>query len=258
MKKKDKSSKGNDKFKILEAPNEPLINYRGIKFSSKTDMIIYDNQNFVNDYMKWIKIQAFKLYYDKKYYIQCLYIKNSNAINKREVLIYSQNFNSNFASILPFLIDLSNYLRINIITYQYNNKEKESMNYLDINLVYNYLNKLEYVRSIILLGLSVGNKINMNIVLSKANLYPKTKLKAMILISPTWDYNLASLKNLKNSTSIKNENEKFFKNINLYNIPVFIIHGKKDSTVKYFLSMSFMQQIKKNWNGIQKTGLILI
>ena len=95
MKKKDKSSKGNDKFKILESPNEPLINYRGIKFSSKTDIIIYDNQNFVNDYMKWIKIQAFKLYYDKKYYIQCLYIKNSNAINKREILIFSQSFRTN-------------------------------------------------------------------------------------------------------------------------------------------------------------------
>ena len=140
MKKKDKSSKGNDKFKILEAPNEPLINYRGIKFSSKTDIIIYDNQNFVNDYMKWIKIQAFKLYYDKKYYIQCLYIKNSNAINKREILIFSQSFRTNFASVLPFLIDLSNYLKINIITYQYNRKDKESMNYLDINLVYTYLN----------------------------------------------------------------------------------------------------------------------
>jgi len=258
MKKKDKknnkSSLGEDDYKILVSPNEPLINYRGIKFSTRTDIIIYKNQSFVNDNLKWINTQAFKLYYDKKYYIQCLYIKNSNAINKREVLIYSQNFNSNFASILPFLIDLSNYLRINIITYQYNNKEKESMNYLDINLVYNYLNKLEYVRSIILLGLSVGNKINMNIVLSKTNLYPKTKLKAMILISPTWVYNLASLKNLKNSTAIKNENEKFFKNINLYNIPVFIIHGKKDSTVKYFLSMSFMQQIKKKLEWYPKNG----
>ena len=258
MKKKDKknnkSSLGEDDCKILVSPNEPLINYRGIKFSTRTDIIIYKNQSFVNDNLKWINTQAFKLYYDKKYFIQCLYIKNSNAINKREVLIYSQNFTSNFASILPFLIDLSNYLRINIITYQYNNKEKESMNYLDINLVYNYLNKLEYVRSIILLGLSVGNKINMNIVLSKANLYPKTKLKAMILISPTWVYNLASLKNLKNSTSIKNENEKFFKNINLYNIPVFIIHGKKDSTVKYFLSMSFMQQIKKKLEWYPKNG----
>ena len=253
-KKNKKSSLGKDDYKILVAPNEPLINYRGIKFSTKKDIIIYKNQSFVQDNLKWINTLAFKLYYDKKYYIQCLYIKNSNAINKREVLIFSQNFKTNFASILPFLIDLSNYMRLNIITYQYNNKEKESMNYLDINLVYNYLNKLEYVRSIILMGLSIGNKINMNIVLSKANLYPKTKLKAMILISPTWVYDLANLKNMKNSTPIKSENEKFFKNINLYNIPVFIIHGKKDSIVKYFLSMSFMQQIKKKLEWYPKNG----
>ena len=254
MKKKDKSSKGNDKFKILEAPNEPLINYRGIKFSSKTDIIVYDDQNFVNDYMKWIKIQAFKLYYDKKYYIQCLYIKNSNAINKREILIFSQSFRTNFGSVLPFLIDLSNYLKINIITYQYNRKDKESMNYLDINLVYTYLNKLEFVRSIILMGLSLGNKMNMNIVLSKTNLYPKTKLKAIILISPTWVYNLADIKNLKNSNKLKAENEKFIKNVNLYNIPVFIIHGKQDTTVKYFLSMSYSQQIKKKSEWFPKNG----
>ena len=94
----------------------------------------------------------------------------------------------------------------------------------------------------------------MNIYLSKANLYPKAKIKAMILISPTWVYNLADLKNLKNSNKLKAENDKFLKNINLYNIPVFIIHGKKDTTVKYFLSMSYSQQIKKKSEWFPKNG----
>ena len=128
------------------------------------------------------------------------------------------------------------------------------MNNLDINVVYNYLYKLEFVRSIILMGLSLGNKINMNIYLSKANLYPKAKIKAMILISPTWVYNLADIKNLKNSNKLKAENDKFLKNINLYNIPVFIIHGKKDTTVKYFLSMSYSQQIKKKSEWFPQNG----
>ena len=154
-KKNNKSSFGSDKFEILTDPNEPLINYRGIKFSSKNDIIRYKNQFYVNNYMKWINVQAFKLYYDKKVYVQCLYIKNTNAINKREILLFSQSFRANFGSVLPFLIDLSNYLKINIITYQYNNKEKEMMNNLDINVVYNYLYKLEFVRSIILMGLSL-------------------------------------------------------------------------------------------------------
>jgi fermentation-respiration switch protein FrsA (DUF1100 family) len=104
------------------------------------------------------------------------------------------------------------------------------------------------------MGLSVGNKINMNLILSKVNLYPKTKIKAIILISPTWVYNLADLKHLKNSVKIKNDVDKFIKNVNLYNIPVFIIHGKKDTTVKYFLSLSFSQQIKKKSEWFPKNG----
>ena len=241
-------------YQILEAPNQPLINYRGFKFSTKTDLIIYRNQHYVNYYLKWITIQSFKLYYNKQYYVQCLYIKNINAINKREVLLFSQSFFTNFATVIPFLIDLSNNLKINIITYQYNNQEKESMNYLDVNLVFNYLNKLDFVKSIILLGLSVGNKINMNIILSKTNLYPKTKIKAIILISPTWVYNLTDLKNLKNSNKIKADVDKFLKNVNLYNIPVFVIHGKKDNKVKYFLSLSFLQQFKKKCEWFPKNG----
>ena len=256
MKKNDNKQQSTDQedFAIITSPNEPLINYRGLKFSTKTDLIVYKNQHFVNYNLKWMNVQTFKLYYDKKYYIQCLYIKNLNALNKREIIIFSQTFATNFSTILPFLIDLSNYLRINIITYQYNNKEKESMNYLDINLIYNYLDKLLFVKNIILMGLSVGNKINMNLILSKVNLYPKTKIKAIILISPTWVYNLADLKHLKNSVKIKNDVDKFIKNVNLYNIPVFIIHGKKDTTVKYFLSLSFSQQIKKKSEWFPKNG----
>lgn len=255
MKKKDNiPTLGNEDFKILNAPKEPLVRYRGLKFSTKADLIIYKNQSFVTDYLKWINVQAFKLYFDTKYFIQCLYIKNANAINKREIIIFSQSFNTNFYTILPFLIDLSNYLRISIITYQYTNKEKENNNYVDINLVYTYLNKVDFVKSIILLGLSVGNKINMDIVLSKINLYPKTKLRAIILISPTWVYNLDDLKKLKNNSSIKSQNDKFIKNTNLYEIPVFIIHGKKDNTVKYFLSMSYSQQIKKRSEWFPKNG----
>jgi hypothetical protein len=94
----------------------------------------------------------------------------------------------------------------------------------------------------------------MNIILSKTNLYPKTKIKAIILISPTWVYNLTDLKNLKNSNKIKADVDKFLKNVNLYNIPVFVIHGKKDNKVKYFLSLSFLQQFKKKCEWFPKNG----
>ena len=48
--------------------------------------------------------------------------------------------------------------------------------------------------------------------------------------------------------------DKFLRNVNLYNIPVFIIHGKKDAKVKYFLSLSFSQQIKKKFEWFPKNG----
>jgi hypothetical protein len=98
MKKNDNKQQSTDQedFAIITSPNEPLINYRGLKFSTKTDLIVYKNQHFVNYNLKWMNVQTFKLYYDKKYYIQCLYIKNLNALNKREIIIFSQTFATNF------------------------------------------------------------------------------------------------------------------------------------------------------------------
>ena len=52
--------------------------------------------------------------------------------------------------------------------------------------------------------------------------------------------------------SLQDAEDKFIRNVNLYNIPVFIIHGKKDTKVKYFLSMSFSQQIQKKLEWFTK------
>ena len=173
----DREYLGKEEYTILKSPNDPLIKYKGVKFSTKADLFIYKNQNYVNDNMKWLDIQTFKLFYDSKYSLQCLYIKNANSKNKSQIMIYSQCFLTNFVSSLPFLIDLSNYLKINIITYEYNNKDKETSNYLDINILFNYLYKIEFINSIILLGLSTGNIINMDVLLSKIFWKLKSKLK---------------------------------------------------------------------------------
>ena len=64
MKKKDnKTSLGLEEYKILVSPDEPLVKYRGLKFATKTDIIIYKNQSWVNANIKWINVQAFKLYF---------------------------------------------------------------------------------------------------------------------------------------------------------------------------------------------------
>ena len=173
----DREYLGKEEYTILKTPNDPLINYKGLKFSIQADLFSYKNQNYINDNMKWIEIQSFKIHYDKKYTVQCLYIKNINSINKNQVILYSQCFYTNFATSLPFLVDLSNYLRVNIITYEYNNKDKKDYNYLDVNILYNYLFKIEFINNIILMGLSIGNNINMNVALSKINYNLKYKLK---------------------------------------------------------------------------------
>ena len=249
----DREYLGKEEYTILKTPNDPLIKYKGFKFSTQADLFIYKNQNFIQDNMKWIEIQTFKLYYDKKYHIQCLYIKNKNSINKTEIVLYSQCFYTNFASSLPFMIDLSNYLKVNIITYEYNNKDKKDSNYYDINILYNYLSKIEFLKSILLLGLSIGNKINMSIMLSKINMNSKNKIKAFILISPTWVYDLKMLTS-HNSSSSKEDINGFIDEVNKYNIPIFIIHGKQDLEVKYFLSISYSFKIKNKFEWNPKNG----
>jgi 6-pyruvoyl-tetrahydropterin synthase len=53
-----------------------------------------------------------------------------------------------------------------------------------------------------------------------------------------------------NSSSTKGDVNDFIDEVNKYNIPIFIIHGKQDLEVKYFLSMSYSFKIqnKCEWN----------
>ena len=74
-----------------------------------------------------------------------LYIKNSNSLDKTQIIIYNQCFYTNFASILPFLFDLLSLSKINIIIYEHNNQEYI---YLDINILYNYLHTIEFFKNI--------------------------------------------------------------------------------------------------------------
>jgi hypothetical protein len=155
---------------------------------------------------------------------------------------------------LPFLVDLSNNLKVNIITYEYTNKNKEQSNYYDINILYNYLYRIEFIKSIILLGFSTGNIINMNIMSSKINSKFISKIKAYIFISPTWVYDTTNLKKSKNDNNTKGVLSTFFDTVNQLNIPVFIIHGQKDKKIKYFLSISFSQKINNKYEWYPKNG----
>lgn len=240
----DKNFLGKSDYTILNSPNNPLITYKGCNFSTKADLFIYKNQNFIQR-MLWVEIQTFKLYYNKKEFVQCLYIKNDNSKNKNEVILFSQCFYTNFSRTLPFLVDLSNYLRVNIITYEYTNVSNKDSVYKDLSIIFTYLYKIKFIESIILLGLSIGNKINMSLLDDnniKLGLGNNNKIKAIIFISPTWVYDVRSLRNIKKFSWLKKPLNAFFDRVNLLKIPIFIIHGKGDNNVKYFLSIAFSQK----------------
>ena len=236
---------GLETYNILEKPNEPLINYKNSNFQTKKDLFIVKDKNYININMKWIKIESFKLFYMSKY-IQCLNIKNINAKNEKKLILFSQCSLSNLGSIFPFLLDLSNHLKINILTYEYTNNKDEAQCYTDINVLYCYLSKLSTITDIILMGLSIGNIINMNIIISKI-IKKLDKIKSFIMISPTWKYNYVdrSIKHKNGATdNLKKSLNIFFSTINSQQIKIFLIHGKQDFYVKYFLTLSLSQRIE--------------
>ena len=236
---------GLETYNILEKPNEPLINYKNSNFQTKKDLFIVKDKNYININMKWIKIESFKLFYMNKY-IQCLNIKNINTKNEKKLILFSQCSLSNLGSIFPFLLDLANHLKINILTYEYTNNQDEGQCYTDINVLYCYLSKLSTITDIILMGLSIGNIINMNIIISKI-IKKLDKIKSFIMISPTWKFNYVERRiKYKNGASdnYKKSLNIFFSTVNSKKIKIFLIHGKQDFYVKYFLTLSLSQRIE--------------
>ena len=242
-------------FKIIEIPNESIVDYKNSNFHTKKDNFIFKDKKYINNNMKWIKIESFKLIFMNNY-IQCLNIKNKNTKNENRLVLFSQSSYTNLGSTLPFLLELSNYLKINILTYEYsNNKDEKQMN-TDINILFCYLNKITSISEIILMGLSIGNIINMNIIISK--IHKKiNKIKSFIMISPTWKYNYVGevIKNKKGGINkLKRALNTFFTTVNEQKINMFLIHGKQDNYVKYFLTLSLSQRIEYLSEWYPKNG----
>ena len=242
-------------FKIIEIPNESIVDYKNSNFHTKKDNFIFKDKKYINNNMKWIKIESFKLIFMNNY-IQCLNIKNRNTKNENKLVLFSQSSYTNLGSTLTFLLELSNYLKINILTYEYsNNKDEKQMN-TDINILFCYLNKITSISEIILMGLSIGNIINMNIIISK--IHKKiNKIKSFIMISPTWKYNYVGevIKNKKGGINkLKRALNTFFTTVNEQKINMFLIHGKQDNYVKYFLTLSLSQRIEYLSEWYPKNG----
>ena len=233
------------KYKISEIPNEPIICYKNTNYSTKKNLFIYDDKEYIDINMKWIKIQGFKLYTTQKY-IQCLHIKNNNSKHSNKIILFNQSSYSNLASILPFLLELSNYLKMNLITYEYTIKSDEKQCIYDAKILFIYLNKITTISEIILMGLSIGNIMNMNITASKLN-KDNCKIKSIIMINPIWKFSYISerLKNKEEEAinKLKKSLKIFFLTANNKNINIFLIHGKEDEFSQYNLTLSFSKDI---------------
>jgi len=252
---KDIQSIGLEDYKIVDIPNEPVINYKNSKFQTKKELFLFKNKELINKYMRWINIETFKLLYTDNH-IQCLHIKNKNTKNENKLILFSQSNFTNLGSILPFLLELSNYLKINILTYEYTNNNSEKLCNTDITVLFCYLNKIKTISEIILMGISIGNIINMNIISSEI-IKKVNKIKAFIMISPTWKFNYVSdtIKNKKiGINKVKNLFNVFFTVVNKEKINIFLIHGKQDYYVKYFLTLSFSQRIDYLTEWYPKNG----
>lgn len=198
--------------------------------------------------MKWIEIKSFKLK-KKRRTLQCLHIKNKNAKNNKNIILFSQSQKTNLGTILPRLIDISNFFKISIITYEYTNCINQSKVIEDCNLLYDYLTKIDSISSIYLMGISMGTFANFSVISEKS-----TKINNIIAISPTWVFTPMILRSSEESNKAKKEINQIFELINRFNIPVLVVHGKKDNYVKYLLSLSLTRRINKVMEWYPKDG----
>ncbi len=149
-------------YKVEKYPNSIKKKVKGKNIILSQKKLINENYSYSKIY-PWIKIVSFKLTTDNDKKFFCIKIKNKNSKDKNKVIIFSNGESSNVCGMIPFLIDLSSYLRINILAYEYpeideniNLQEKEE-ELLEITMsIITYTYSLPKYKSIILMGYSTG------------------------------------------------------------------------------------------------------
>ena len=240
-----------DSCKIIKVDNSTKTDFEKINITYEENLIEYPNNNIISIF-HWLNIKFFTLtLIEKKNLttIQCVYIENKNSIFKNKIIIFNQGENTNIASILPFLIDLSSYLKCNIISYEYikqinkkiNINEQKDESVKSEKIVLAYLNNLPNVKEIDFICFSFGVYVNIITLkdLKTSNIIKK--INSITIISPIWYKMIESNKrNFMNSLL----NSEMFKNYLNIKIPNLIIHGKEDKYFKYMLSMSLSKRLE--------------
>ncbi len=240
-----------DLYQIIKIDNSNKTDFEKIKVTYEENSIEYPNNNIISIF-HWLNIKFFTLtLIEKKNLttIQCVYIENKNSIFKNKIIIFNQGENTNIASILPFLIDLSSYLKCNIISYEYikqinkkiNANESKDESVKKEKIVLAYLNSLPYIKEIDFICFSFGVYINIIVLKDLRKSKIIKKINSITVISPIWYKMIES--NKRNFMNTLLNSEMFQNYINLKN-PNLIIHGKEDKFFKYMLSMSISKRLE--------------
>ena len=119
-----------DLYQIIKIDNSNKTDFEKINVTYEENSIEYPNNNIISIF-HWLNIKYFTLTLQEKKIVtpvQCVYIENKNTIFKNKIIIFNQGENTNISSIIPFLIDLSSFLKCNIITYEYIKQINKKLN----------------------------------------------------------------------------------------------------------------------------------
>ena len=166
------------------------------------------------------------------------------------------------------MISLCTDLKINILTFEYRKLSHETSTLIkeqelikDAILVTTYVSLLDRITQIDLMGVSVGSFLILSTLpeqMKYKNKKFKDKLKHIIAIAPTWVFTPEFLRKSQSNRLIKSvakqKTDKIIESLKTLQLPTLIVHGKKDYTVKYLLSISICAKLPNVLEWYPKNG----
>ncbi len=250
------------KYKITKPDNSTKQQLKGTRIQISERIIENDYYNYSRKY-PWIKMKCFELIQPKEKYI-CISITNKNTKNPKKIIIFSNGEMSNICGMLPILVDLSSYLKLNIITYEYPKTnpnqgitKKEKDMFECALTVTSYIYASPKYESFVLMGYSIGVYLNYKIIEVLVNKTKKfvSKLKNVINISPMWCFDSSYTKKIFHNRKYSSFISNLIKNTNLkLSISTFVSHGVKDNKIGYMISMTICSRLNFVYEWYPKEG----
>ena len=250
-------------YTLSKFPNSTKKTVTGTKIIVSRKKLENDNYTHAKNY-PWIKTISFKLIVPKEKKYFCIKINNRNCKDPDQIVVFSNGETSNICGMIPILVDLSSYLRINIIAYEYPEMkdnltlyEKEQEMLKATLTVISYTYALERNKKIILMGYSTGVYLNYKVIellIHKSKLF-RSKLKHIINISPMWCFDSSFSKKIFHNRKYSSFISNLVKISNLkLKVSTFISHGVKDNQIGYMISMKICSRINFIYEWYPKEG----